>query len=159
MEIRRAKLEDIETLSRLNVHVQQLHAEAYPTLFKIPEQDDFAVPFFESLFEDVNVRIFLAEKDGPVGYIVLRIVRREENPFMHPWKFAYIDQISVQPAYQGKGIGKLLMARAAELAEEENLDFIVLDSWGFNTEAHEFFKSVGYDFYNYRMWKWISGSP
>jgi GNAT superfamily N-acetyltransferase len=159
MEIRQAKLEDIETLSRLNVQVQQLHAEAYPKLFKMPEQDDFAVPFFESLFEDVNVRIYIVEDPVPTGYVVLRIVRREENPFTYPWKFAYIDQISVQPEYQGKGVGKLLMARAAQLAEEENLNFIALDSWGFNTEAHGFFESVGYDFYNYRMWKWIFGSP
>ena len=155
MEIRQAKLEDIETLSSMNVHVQQLHAEAYPRLFKMPEQDDFAVPFFESLFEDVNARIFLAEQDTPAGYIVLRIVRRDENSFTHPWKFAYIDQISVQPEHKGKGVGKLLMARAAQLADEERLDFIALDSWGFNTDAHGFFESAGYDFYNYRMWKWL----
>lgn len=159
MKIRQAKFEDVETLSRLNVHVQRLHAKAYPNLFKMPEQNDFAVPFFESLFEDVNMRIYIAADPIPAGYLVLRIVRREENPFMHPWKFAYIDQISVQPEYQGKGVGKLLMARAAQLAGEENLDFVVLDSWGFNTDAHGFFESVGYDFYNYRMWKWISGSP
>ncbi len=156
MEIRQATRVDIETLSRLNVHVQQLHAEAYPKLFKMPEQDDFAVPFFESLFEDVNVRIYIAEDVIPVGYIVLRIVRREENPFMHPWKFAYVDQISVQPEYKGKGAGKFLMARTAQLAQEEGLDFIALDSWGFNTEAHGFFESLGYEFYNYRMWKWLA---
>ena len=157
MEIRKATREDTGILSQMNVDVQVMHAEAQPRLFKQPDGDDFAVPFFSELFDNPNVVIYLAEDECPLGYVVLRVVRREENPFMHAWNFVYVDQISVQPEYQGRGIGKALMARTEELAREEGLDFIGLDSWDFNTEAHAFFYSLGFEVFNLRMRRWVEG--
>jgi len=156
MQIRRAAIGDVQALSKMNVHVQRMHADAYPAMFKQPERDDFAVKFFDSLLNDPQIVIYLAEDEVPLGYVVLRVVRRDENPFMHAWNYIYIDQISVQPEHQGKGIGKALMARSEQAAREEGLDFIGLDSWEFNTEAHEFFYSQGYQVYNLRMWKRLS---
>ena len=153
MEIRQANELDVLVLSRMNVHVQQLHAEAYPDLFKIPQSDDFAAPLFTAMLQDPEKTIFIAKEDIPVGYIVLRVSQREENTFMHAWRFVYIDQICVQPEHQGKGVGTALMAQAEKLAEEEGMDFVGLDSWDFNTSAHEFFFSQGYQTYNLRMWK------
>jgi ribosomal protein S18 acetylase RimI-like enzyme len=155
MQIRKASRGDLETLSRLNVHVQQLHAEAHPDLFKMPTGDDFAVSFFTSLIDDSNIFIYLAEEAAPIGYIVLRVMRRSENAFMHPWHFVYIDQICVEPDYQGKGIGKALIEEAEKLAVLMDLDFVGLDSWDFNTEAHEFFYTQGYETFNLRMKKKI----
>ncbi len=86
MEIRQANELDVLVLSRMNVHVQQLHAEAYPDLFKIPESDDFAAPLFTAMLEDPEKTIFIAKEDIPVGYIVLRVSQREENTFMHAWR-------------------------------------------------------------------------
>jgi ribosomal protein S18 acetylase RimI-like enzyme len=153
MKIRQAGKEDARLLSKLNVYVQRLHAEAYPDLFKLPEQDDFAVSFFEMFLDNPAVTIFIAEDPHPVGYVVCRVVKSEENPFMVARSFLYIDQISVEPEYHGKGIGKALMARAAQLAERESLPKIALDSWDFNQDAHAFFHSQGYEIYNVKMWK------
>lgn len=157
MQIRKAAIGDAEALSKINVHVQRMHANAYPALFKQPERDDFAVSFFHSLMSDPEIVIYLAEEEVPLGYVVLRVVRREENPFMYVWRYLYIDQICVQPEHQGRGVGKALMARSEQTALEKGLDFVGLDSWEFNIEAHQFFRSQGYQIYNLRMWKQVSG--
>ncbi|MBN2044939.1 MAG: GNAT family N-acetyltransferase [Anaerolineales bacterium] len=153
MKIRQAVQEDVEALSRLNAHVQRLHAEAHPDQFKMPEKDDFAVAFFRSMMENPEIFIYIAEEEQPLGYIILRVVHREETPFMVAWDMLYIDQIGVQPEFQGKGVGKALMAQAERQAAQEGLDMVALDSWGFNTQAHDFFHSQGYQEYNLRMWK------
>ena len=153
MKIRQAEIEDARLLSRLCVHVQQLHAEAYPSLFKLPVSDDFALAFFEMILDDPNAYAFIVEDPQPAGYLVCRVMHSEGNPFMNARSFLYIDQISVEPEFQGKGFGKSLLARAAQLAEEENLSSISLDSWAFNQEAHAFFQSQDYEIFNVRMWK------
>lgn len=159
VKIRQAKLEDALLLSRLNRSVQRLHAEAYPELFKYPEQDDFALSFFEMFLDDPEITIYLAEDPHPVGYIVCRVVRRDETPFMFAQSYLYIDQIGVEPEFQGKGIGLALMSRAAQLAERKNLSKISLDSWAFNQKAHTFFKSQGYEISNVKMWKRSDNAP
>jgi len=153
MNIRQAKKEDAHLLSRLNGSVQRLHAEAYPERFKYPERDDFALLFFEIFLNDPAITIYLAEDPHPVGYIVCRVVHRDETPFMFAQSYLYIDQIGVAPEFQGRGIGAALMSRAAQLAERGDLTTISLDSWAFNRKAHVFFQSQGFEIYNVRMWK------
>ncbi len=153
MNIRKAQEEDAPLLSRLNMHVQLLHADAYPDLFKTPDRVDFALPFFEMFLKDPDVHIYIADDPQPAGYLVCRVVNTQDNPFMFARSYLYIDQISVEPEYQGKGIGKALMKQASRLAEEIELSTIALDSWDFNVEAHAFFQSQGYELFNIRMWK------
>jgi len=153
MRIRPAARLDALLLSRLNVHVQRLHAEAYPDLFVFPDQDDFALVFYEMILDDPAVYIFIAESPQPVGYIICRVVHGEGNPFMFARSYLYVDQITVEPGEQGKGIGKALMEHADRLAQEEGLPMIQLNSWAFNQDAHHFFFAQGYEIYNVRMWK------
>jgi len=153
MQIRTAAKQDAPVLSRLNVYVQQLHAEAYPDLFKPPEQDDFALSFFEMVLDDPAFHIFLAEDPQPVGYVICRVGHSPDNPLMFARSYLYIDQISVEPDHQGKGIGRALMDRANQLAKDEGLPAIYLNSWSFNEAAHTFFHAMGYEIYNVRMWK------
>jgi GNAT superfamily N-acetyltransferase len=55
----------------------------------------------------------------------------------------YLEDLFVDPEHRGKGIGKALLARLAEIAIERNygrLDWAVLD-W--NTPSIEFYRSLG----------------
>jgi ribosomal protein S18 acetylase RimI-like enzyme len=145
---------DAALLSRLNMHVQQLHADAYPALFK-PPTADFAVSFFEMFLENPMVQIFIAEEaEGKAaGYVVCQLIHREENAFTFERDYVHVDQISVEPEQQGKGVGSALMARVDALAKEAGVTQITLDSWIFNTHAHHFFERHGYAVFNLRMWK------
>jgi GNAT superfamily N-acetyltransferase len=68
-------------------------------------------------------------------------------------RYLLVDQISVRPTAQGKGVGKTLIKRAVLFALELNVQRIQLDSWGFNTEAHAFFEKMGFEKFNHRFWK------
>ncbi len=154
VNIRKAKTADIALLSKLNREVQQIHADAHPEFFKPPANDDFAIPFFKALFKDPTIYMYIAETDQPAGYIVLRAVQIEENAFIKAHQSLYIDQIGVQTAYRGIGVGKALIARAEALRVELGYDYLGLDTWGFNQHAQAFFKAQGFETFNLRMWKW-----
>ena len=154
MKIRQATSTDSLLLSSLCVDVQNLHAKYHPDFFKIPTSDDFAMTFFNEMLADPAVSIFIAEENGQaLGYILCKLIERPENPFTFAMRYLLVDQISVRPAAQGKGVGKTLIKRAVVLALELNLQRIQLDSWGFNTEAHAFFEKMGFVKFNHRFWK------
>ena len=154
MKIRQAISTDSLLLSSLCVDVQSLHAKHHPDFFKTPTSDDFAMTFFSEMLADPAVSIFIAEENGQaLGSILCKLVERPENPFTYTMRYLLVDQISVRPAAQRKGVGKMLIQRAIVLALELNLRRIQLDSWGFNTEAHAFFEKMGFEKFNHRFWK------
>lgn len=154
MKIRQATSTDSSLLSSLCVDVQRLHAEHHPDFFKMPRNDNFAVDFFDGVLADPTTSIFIAEeKEEALGYIFCKLIDRPENPFTFAVRYLHVDQISVRPVAQGKGVGAMLIQRAIALALELNLQRIQLDSWGFNTEAHAFFEKMGFEKFNHRFWK------
>jgi len=157
MSIRQATSKDNLFLSSLSMDVQRLHAENHPDIFKMPQDDEFAVQFFDEKLADPLVRIFIAGENGhALGYVLCKLVEREENPFTFAMRYLLEDQISVRPEAQGKGIiGRALIEQAKILATEWNVFRIQLDSWGFNIKAHAFFEKMGFEKFNHRFWRVI----
>jgi len=154
MNIRRAVPTDNVLLSSLSVDVQRLHAKNHPDIFKMPQNDDFAVTFFDEMLIDPLTRIFIAEEDGnALGCLLCKLIERAENPFTVEISYLLVDQISVRPEAQGRGVGKALIEQAEILAKELNVSRIQLDSWGFNTSAHAFFEKMGFEKFNHRFWR------
>jgi GNAT superfamily N-acetyltransferase len=155
MNIRKATSTDSLALSRLSRDVQSMHAEHHPNVFRMPDSDEFAVPFFDEKLADPTVTIFIAEESGEVlGAIVCKLIERPENPFTYASRTLLVDQISVRPSEQGRGIGLGLMQQADLLAAELHVQRLLLDSWDFNVKAHGFFESQGYNKFTFRFWKW-----
>ena len=153
MEIRTAMPNDSLLLSALCRDVQRLHAEHHPQLFKMPQSDDFAVTFFDEMLAAPEVTIYIAEEDSrPLGYLLCRLFDRPENVFTYANRFLFIDQISVRPEAQRRGIGTALMKQAEIHARELGLTKLQLDSWDFNLEAHACFEKFGFRKFNYRFW-------
>ena len=156
MNIRKATTTDSLALSRLSRDVQSLHAQHHPNVFRMPDSDEFAVPFFEERLIDPATSIFIAEENGEVlGCILCKLIERPENPFTFAARTLLVDQISVRPEAQRRGIGAALMQQADLLAVELNVQRILLDSWDFNIKAHEFFESHGFRRFTFRFWKWL----
>ena len=154
MKIRQASVTDSLLLSYLCMDVQTLHAKYHPDIFKMPQNEDFAVSFFNETLADPTISIFLAEEDEQaLGYVLCKLLERIDGPFTFALRYLLVDQISVRPIAQGKGVGKALLQRVEILARELNIHRIQLDSWGFNLDAHTFFQKVGFEKFTHRFWK------
>jgi diamine N-acetyltransferase len=153
MEIRLATLADAERIAALNVDVQNVHAEALPHIFKHVADASFALPYITEQLENPNNYFYIASIGGEdVGYVFARVVRRPENAYMHPRDMVYIDQISVEPAYQRHGCGAALIQAVRELAREQDISTVAMDTWFFNEKAQAFFAHEGFTTFNMRMW-------
>jgi ribosomal protein S18 acetylase RimI-like enzyme len=154
MNIRQAVSTDNLLLSSLSMDVQILHAEHHPDIFKMPQGEDFAQAFFEEMIADPTTRIFILEKDGQaLGYILCRLIERQENPFTVAMRYLLIDQISVRPEARGQGLGAALIWQAEVFAKELGVQRIQLDSWDFNVNAHAFFERLGFQKFTFRFWR------
>lgn len=153
MEIHRATLKDLNTISALNVHVQRVHAEALPEMFKLPETDAFSAEFIAERLADPDSYFFIAIVDAQaIGYVYAHMLHLDENPYRRALDFIEIDQISVQPQYQRKGFGGALVQQVRELAREKGIDTITLSVWFFNDQSRNFFRGQGFEVFNERMW-------
>ena len=113
MNIHHATSADALLLSTLCMDVQRLHAENHPEIFKMPQSNDYAVAFFDEMLADPLVRIFIADEDGSaLGYVLCKLIERAENPFTFAMRYLLVDQISVRPEVQGRGVGKALIEQA-----------------------------------------------
>jgi len=159
MKIRKATKADVSLLSRLNVEIQQMHAENVPEFFKVTESEDFAEEFHAMILDNENAHTFIAEVDGQaVGSMIVRIHSWRENCFNVHKDILYIDHISILAEHRGKGYGRALMERANQLAEEHKADYIALDTWAFNTGAQAFYRTLGYETAYLRMWRKMPGA-
>ena len=154
MNIRRATPDDSSLLSSLCMDVQNLHAQNRPDDFKMPQSPEFAVPFFDKLLADEAMFIFIVEEKGDaLGYVFFKMVDKPENPFLFARHYVLIDQISVRPEAQGKGVGKMLMNQVDKIAQDLGVKNVHLGSWDFNTNAHGFFEKAGYHKRYFEFWK------
>jgi len=154
MEIRVAGLEDAEAISALNGEVQGLHAASLPAVFKPPAPDSFPADRVRTLIGTPGVRLWIAhERTSPAGYLYAEIARQGENSLRRPHGYVYVNHICVSAAFRRRGIGRSLLQSAQSWAEDEDMDSVVLDVWGFNTGAQAFFARLGFEPFTVRLFR------
>jgi GNAT superfamily N-acetyltransferase len=154
MKILKAKLEHVGEIVLLNVAGQKIHAEHHPEVFKYPTDAAEMKKFFRDIISADDNFIFLAMiSDQAVGYVWGTILRRPENVFKYGQEWVYIHQLSVEPENRRKGVGRNLMHAVDNVARENGIRKLVLDSWEFNKESHTFFEQLGFSCFNINMWR------
>ncbi len=155
MKIREASKDEIPDIISLNSFVQEMHREHHPEHFKSSESlSSDAIHFFDHIVEAENSYIFIALIENiSAGYIWFTLDSVPENPFKTARNQIYIHQIVVHRNYRRKSIGRSLFEKAQSIARQYNIEHFELDSWMFNSEAHEFFKNLGFDTFNIKMLK------
>ncbi len=129
MVIREAKITDAGTICRVS---------SRDLGYKCEEQ--FVKERLEKLDTTREV-VFVAELDGEIaGY-----VHAEVYSLLY-WKpMVNILGLAVSSDCRRKGAGKALMKRVEEWAKEKEIKEIRLNSGGTRKEAHEFYRSIGFD--------------
>jgi GNAT superfamily N-acetyltransferase len=142
--VRRASVEDVNSLAMLNGFVQALHVASRPDVFRPPGTTQLA-RWFRTLLRKPDVRTWIAERDSrPVGYALATVHHWHKSVFFLPSRWWELDQIGVIPTHQRTGVGRALLDRLLDDARFENVSRVTLRSWAFNTEAHAAFQRWGF---------------
>lgn len=136
-EIREAKLEDINKgLLEVFIEGYRYHQNGRPDVF-INETDEKLKEDLVKNFERLTT-IVIIEKEKIVGYLSYRIIDRHN-------KKLDVDQLIIKEEYRGKGLGKLLMEEAKNIAIKNDCSRIELNCWMFNENALAMYEHIGYD--------------
>ncbi len=84
--------------------------------------------------------VYVAD-DRPVGFVTLVRVLAVGLP----QGYLKINGLAVLPAYQGRGIGRQLMAAAEQWGRQRGLSHALLNSGIKREQAHGFYRHLGYD--------------
>ena len=144
--IRKAIPEDAALIAKLS---RQTFYETFADSNTTSDMDKFMNEQFnnEVLMEEVETPgsiFYLAyENDQPVGYIRLR------NGDNHP-EFKGASSIEIARIYAikksiGKGVGRELMLKCIDIAQEMNRDIIWLGVWEKNERAIAFYQKWGFE--------------
>lgn len=148
--IREPKPSDVQRLAELLVYTQALHVEAFPDIYK-PMSSQVAVDHIHELLrQEIHLRV--AEVDGVVaGYTCFEIRQLPESVFAHPRRHCYLNQVTVDPRFQKRGIGATLIGDMFAIGTQHEISRYELDVWGFNDTAKRFFTSQGFQIFGTRM--------
>lgn len=139
ISIRKATLDDILTIQQI------AYTTWYPTFEDILSQEQIQYMLemmysTGSLTEQIEIKkhnFYLAEENNiALGFISVEFNYQEKS-------IAKIHKIYILPSAQGKGVGKLLMQKAEEIAREQKLKKLSLNVNRFN-KALNFYENLGY---------------
>ena len=153
VSLRRATSADAALLAQLCQAVHEIHVAAQPDFFKpIRPDDSTLIAFYEQELSSETIG-YIAEVDSePVGYMLCAVTIRPENVFSYAQSRLHIDQMSVNAAYRSQGVGKALMDKAYELAQQHQVDALTLSVWAFNEGAQRFYATNGFEPVYHNMW-------
>ena len=139
--VRPAREGDIPAILKLLLQVNMVHHRLRPDLFNGP-----TVKYHEgdlrALFLDASAPVFVADEDGAVlGHCFCQLQQRSD-PLFTPIKTLYIDDICVDEAARGRGVGRSLYEHALSYARSADCYNVTLNVWAGN-DALSFFQRCG----------------
>lgn len=145
MDIRKATIEDAETIAREFWHPLAEQMEQYSDLNRLHEDaDDDAVAGFESLIgDDDDVDAYLLDVDDePIACIV---VESGTHPSRVHDTYLSITDLHVKAGHRGQGYGTALLEHAEALAARDDCDFLKVSAEWENDPAREFYDGHDYE--------------
>jgi GNAT superfamily N-acetyltransferase len=94
-----------------------------------------------------SYRVFVAELDGKIaGTYELLIM---DNLAKRGRRSGIVEDVAVDPAFQGRGVGRAMMLHAREQCRLANCYKLTLSSNLRREEAHRFYESLGFERHGY----------
>jgi ribosomal protein S18 acetylase RimI-like enzyme len=112
--------DELQQLSELLIEVVN---EGASIGFLPPLKEVEARAYLESIIEPSNLLLVAKFKDKIVGSVQLQLVNKPNASHR-----SEIAKLMTHPRFQRKGIGRLLMSKAEDLARENNRSLIILDT-------------------------------
>ncbi len=132
------KLKSLLSLTGPQVdYLRPLKTNDIPKVLTI-ERQMYSYPWSEGIFKDclkIGYSNWAFIKDGHfVGYVILSVAVGE----------AHILNICLDPAYQGKGLGRQFLKEVLIIAKKKNANSVFLEVRPSNTAAVQLYKTAGF---------------
>lgn len=141
--IRFATEQDIPKLGDLLRQVCLVHHKGRPDLFNVGRK--YTDEELVELLKDATRPVLVAtdDADAVTGYCFCVVQQPADGGALKPNKTLYIDDLCVDEAIRGQGIGRALYAAALALARELGCYNVTLNVWSCNPTALRFYESLG----------------
>ena len=146
LTIRPAEKDDHPALSRILLQIAGLHADMRPDIFLAASRKYDKKQLAEMLKNPDTPVLVAADAQGQVlGYAMLQMKAvGDQHPVLKPRRYLYVDDLCVDEAARGQGIGRALMDAVWDLARAREIEKIELNVWECNQDALKFYESLGY---------------
>ena len=143
MEIRFAAKQDIDGMIRLLRQVGRVHYDGRPDLFQSNAQK-YNADQLKTLLKTPNMPIFVAvEGDTLLGYGFCQLIQYKNAPVIADHKELYIDDLCVDEAARGTGVGKAIYQHILRYAKAQGCYNVTLNVWACNENAMKFYEAMG----------------
>ncbi|MBO4749785.1 MAG: GNAT family N-acetyltransferase [Lachnospiraceae bacterium] len=143
-QVRRATEKDIPRILELLVQVDMVHHNGRPDLFKGPATKYTAEELKEILAkEDTPVFVCVDETDRALGHAFTVFKQILGDHVLTDVRTLYIDDICVDEAARGQGVGKALYEHVVAYAREQGFYNVTLNVWTCNPGAMKFYEAMG----------------
>ena len=141
--VRAARPEDWLAVQSLLRELDELHAELVPAYFRPATRTERD---WRTLLGDSTALVLVALDDveRPVGFLSLRVYDTPADPTMVPRRRGHVETLVVSASQRRRGIGRRLLAAAADWARARGATEMVLTTWVGNAEADAFYEKLGY---------------
>lgn len=141
--VRRAEARDIPALMRLLVQVNMVHHNGRPDLFKGPTTK-YAEDELAAIIADKQTPVFVCvdETDHVLGHGFC-VLQHSGGRLLVERDTLYIDDICVDEAARGMGVGRALYEHICAFAREAGCYNVTLNVWSCNPGAAAFYEKLG----------------
>jgi len=143
-QIRRAEKGDIPRILELLVQVDMVHHRGRPDLFKGPATK-YNAKELESILMDPHSPVFVCVNEAGIvmGHAFCIHKQEPENAVLTQIRTLYIDDICVDEAFRGHGVGSALYRHVLDYSREHGFYNVTLNVWCCNPDALKFYESMG----------------
>ena len=143
--VRRAKVEDIQSILELLVQVDMVHHNGRPDLFKGPTTK-YNADELKSIIGNDSTPVFVYEDDDDdkiLGHMFCIFKQEKDDSVLTDIKTLYIDDICVDENARGLGVGRELFEYIKGYSRDEGFYNITLNVWCCNPDAMKFYEAMG----------------
>lgn len=143
--VRRATFGDIRRIGELLVQVCNVHAAGRPDIFIAGHRkySDAELRVLIGQFPMSPILVAVDASDVCVGYAFCQIQEQRATDNMKPRRTLYLDDLCVDEACRGQGVGHLLYEAVCALARQEQCLSVTLNVWACNPSAGRFYERLG----------------
>lgn len=143
-KVRRAEARDIPAILKLLVQVNMVHHEGRPDLFKGPTTKYTGDELRAVIVNDETpVFVCVDGSDSVLGHGFCVLQRPGNTRLLTDILTLYIDDICVDEAARGTGVGRALYEHILAFARDKGCYNVTLNVWCCNPGAMEFYERLG----------------